>query len=199
MSAEEISDILRRARAGDRDALGELLERAKPQLERAARAVLGEELRARVRTSDLLQSTYLEVLSSVQDFHGKTEAAFAHWVARILENNVRDAGKFHGAQRRAKKKESSSTEVDFLPARHPGTSPSATAALSDELVLIGRALQRVPEDYRRVILLNLKPGANHVDTAQTLQRSVGATRVLLARARAALILELDRLRVRAHE
>jgi RNA polymerase sigma-70 factor (ECF subfamily) len=195
MSPELISEILRRARAGDREALGELLLRSKPQLERAARAVLGEDLRARVRTSDLLQSTYLEVLSSVHEFRGGTEEAFARWVARILENNIRDAGKFHGAQRRAKKKESSSTVVDFLPARNAASSPSATAALSDELVLIGRALQHLPEDYRRVILLSMKPGGNHTETAQTLQRSVGATRVLLARARAALILEMDRLRV----
>jgi DNA-directed RNA polymerase specialized sigma24 family protein len=186
MDSEAMSAILRRARDGDREALGELLLRAKPQLERAARAVLGDDLRARVRTSDL-------------DFRGRTEEAFAHWVARILENNVRDAGKFHGAQRRAKKKESSSTGVDFLPARGTGSSPSATAALSDELVLIGRAMQRLPEDYRRVILLSMKPGANHTETAQTLQRSVGATRVLLARARATLILEMDRLRTGAHE
>ena len=196
MAAERTSVLLQRARGGDRDAIGELLLSAKPQLEQVARSLLGDELRARVRTSDLLQSTYVEVLSSVRQFKGRTDEAFARWVARILENNVRDAVKFHGAQRRSKQKESSSTAVEFLPQPSRGASPSASAAFSDELVLIGRAMQSLPESYRRVILLRMKPGANHEVTAKAMQRSVGATRVLLARARAALIVEMDRLRAR---
>src|SRR5690606_37057710 len=78
------------ARAGHRSALGDLLEAARPQLIEAARASIGSRLRAKVRTSDLVQSALLEGLRSLDEFRGTSRSEFAGWLHRILENNVRD-------------------------------------------------------------------------------------------------------------
>lgn len=194
MMPEQGGELFERARSGDRDALNELLLRHRARLERTARSLLGEELRTRVRTSDILQSTFVEVLSSVREFRGTNEEAFANWVARILQNNVNDAAKFHAARKRARSRESSRQDLDTLGVSASGPTPSSEAAFSDELYLVGRALQQLSEDYRRVILLRLRPGATHQEVARVLDRTPGATRVLLARARAALLIEIDRLR-----
>jgi len=198
MSSEPIETTLKRAKAGDRDALESLLRRHDTRLQRVARGLMGEQLKVRVRTSDILQSTYLEVLASVHDFRGDTEEAFAHWVVRILENNVRDAAKYHGARKRSRDMETSSKDLGelFIPAIQP--SPSSQAIATEELFLVGRALQRLPEDYRRVILIRLSPTGTHRETARRMGRSEGAARVLLARARAALLMELDKLRKESH-
>ena len=92
MNDESISpSLLDRAREGQHEALEELLTRNRSRFQRAAGARLGEGLRRRVRASDVLQSTYVDVLSSIQDFRGTSEEDFARWVVRILETNIRDA------------------------------------------------------------------------------------------------------------
>jgi DNA-directed RNA polymerase specialized sigma24 family protein len=72
--------------------------------------------------------------------------------------------------------------------------PSTEAAWTEEILLIGQAMQRLPEDYLRILCLHMKPDQDHQRTARLMNRSEGASRVLLARARAALLVELDRLR-----
>ena len=186
-------DVLARARAGDRDALEQLLARHKGVLERVARHEMGPVLRARVRTSDVLQSTYLEVLGSLPNFRGDDEQAFVSWVARILQNNIRDAGKFFKAGKRSWENETSrEVDADQLSRKQP--TPSAQAALSDELMLVGRALRGLSSDYQRVLTLRMQRDLPHAELAKLMDRSEGAVRVLLSRARAALLLELDRLR-----
>lgn len=185
---------LERARKGDPDALQDLLERNQDRLRRVAHRRIGERLRNHVRTSDLLQSTYIDVLSSVQGFQGQTESDFTNWVVRVLENNIKDAVRFFEAEKRGARKGSSDVDVESVSVPDDGRSPSAEVSLGEELALIGRALHRLPKDYRRILTLHLKPGQDHQTSARLMNRTEGASRVLLARARAALLIEIEKLR-----
>ena len=53
--------------------------------------------------------------------------------------------------------------------------------------------ERLPDDYRRVLELCIDDGLSHREAAAAFERSEGAVGVLLCRARAALLLEMDRL------
>ncbi|MCP3919801.1 MAG: sigma-70 family RNA polymerase sigma factor [bacterium] len=194
--SEETEDALARARDGDRDALDELLRRNQDRLEFSAKKLIGRELRARLRTSDILQATYLDVVSSVGGFRGDSEDAFCAWVVRILTNNVRDAGKHARAGKRDVRREVPNKEATEL--EIPGTqpTPSAEVALGEELLIVSRALKDLPEDYRKIIILHVVAGVSHEEAAKQLDRTPGATRVLLARARAALLLKLEQIRGR---
>ena len=190
----EDDDLLAGVRSGRRSALQQLLERHRPTFERNAQALVGAQLKARVRLSDLLQSTFLAVVASSPDFQGEDETAFVRWVTRILENNVRDAARYHQAARRDRRRETSDQELALLGLRSRGAGPETQAILSEELLQVSRALQRLPDDYRKIILFRLTRGGTHEDAARAMGRSNGATRVLLARARAALLVELERER-----
>lgn len=184
-------DLLERARSGDRSALDDLLLHHHARLQAVARAEIGEELRARVRTSDILQSAMVEVCDSLGDFRGDDEDAFAAWTARILRNNVRDAVRYFAAGRRAADRESTGEFLSRIYDRRD-PSPTAEAEAKDEFVRIGRALVRLPQDYRRILLAKMQRDPSHAELAEEMERSEGATRVLLARARAALLIELKR-------
>ncbi|MCP3919802.1 MAG: sigma-70 family RNA polymerase sigma factor [bacterium] len=192
--SDELDAELERAKCGDRDALDALLGRSRDVLERSARSIMGEELRARVRTSDILQATYLDVIASVGHFRGTDQEAFSRWVVRILMNNVRDAGKRLRAGKRSILREVSGRQMNDLSIPDPHASPSAVAALSEELLSVSAALQELPADYQRVILLHVVRGLSHEATARKMNRSIPASRVLLARARAALLLKLEHAR-----
>ena len=194
MPNDDFQADLRRARAGDRDALERLLARQHERLERMARRKLGTGLKARVRTSDILQSTFLDVIRSVPDFEGESEEAFGGWVARILENNIRDKGKYFAAQKRREPTTPLDVEDDAPGLPAPTPTPSACAAGAEDLLLVSRALEALPEDYRRIIILRQIDGRSHKEAAEILGRTEAATRMLLSRARASLAIEIDRLR-----
>ena len=105
---------LSHARNGDRGALGELLDRHEARLRALARLYRGQGLRADLHTSDLLQATYVDVLGSVEQFEGSTDEAFGKWLRRILENNVRDGLKYHGAEKRARQRDDYRTALEDL-------------------------------------------------------------------------------------
>lgn len=188
--ADESDALLARARGGDRSALQELIARNRQRLERTVEARLGSALRSKIRSSDILQSTYVDVLLSVEGFQGETDEDFSNWLVRVLENNIRDKSRYFRARKRDR-----TLEVDEDPeeaGRQP--TPSSEAEWTEEILLIGQAMQRLPEDYLRVLFLHMRPDHDHKRIGRLMNRSEGASRVLLARARAALLLELDRLR-----
>jgi len=186
---DTFSDHIRRARAGDREALNDLLLEVQQQISRHARTKLGG-LRARVRVSDLLQSTYLDVVRDIGEFRGASPGAFAAWVDGILEHNIRDKRRFFAAKKRAVEREdhqSASQLVDSVP------NPLEEVASEEELGLVHEALELLPEHYRDVLRRRFE-GQRFREIGEAIGSTESTTRVLHMRARAALILEVDRLR-----
>lgn len=194
MREESIKKNLARARDGDRRALDRLLETVEGRLRRLAEGRIGPGLRAKVRTSDVLQSTYLDVVKSMERFEGDDEEAFVGWVARIMENNIRDKGKYFQARKRRDPDGSTLPLNEADDVKTPGATPSVEAVRAEDLVLVSRALEGLVEDYRQVIILRMVEGRSHKEVGELLGRSEAATRMLLSRARAALALALEQIR-----
>ena len=62
----------------------------------------------------------------------------------------------------------------------------------EALLRMAKALRRLPLDQRRILQLVGLRGCSHAEAARLLGRSEGACRVLLARARAALLVTMAR-------
>jgi len=99
--------LLSRARGGDRDALGQLLELYRNYLMLIARGQLGPGLRMRLGASDLVQETFLEAHRDFPRFEGATEADLLAWLRRILVRNAVDELKRTLASRRDRRREES--------------------------------------------------------------------------------------------
>jgi len=183
-------DAYRAARRGDAAALDALIRRHHDRLLRLAQARLSGPLRARMRASDLLQSTYLEVVRRFDTFRGDDDPSFLAWATVIMDHALTDRARFHGAQKRDVAAET--PLGDDVDARRP--SPRTGAAAAEDLELAAQAAAKLPADYREVLDLCVGRGLSRRDAAATMNRSEGAVRVLLCRARAALVMEIDRLR-----
>ena len=197
MIEQSDQSVLARAKTGDSEALEKLLQSIQEHLRRVAKRRMGERLRAHVQPSDLLQSTYIDVLSAIGRFRGKTEEDFTNWAVRVLENNIKDAAKFFYAEKRAARKGSSDVDVADISVSGQRLTPSAEVSGAEERGLIGRAMQRIPKDYRRILSLQIRGARDHKSLARAMNRSEGASRVLLARARAALLIEIRKIRGQA--
>ncbi|MEZ5967018.1 MAG: RNA polymerase sigma factor [Planctomycetota bacterium] len=192
MNGHGDNPTLEDALAGDGAALQRLLTKLMPKVERAAPTYMGPDLRRSCRTSDLVQSALLEAVESMKSFRGGTEAELLNWTVRILEHNARDRRRRLRTGKRDIERERAGDQCSLETAPHDEPSPSQLAIEREQLVRMARAIRRLPRDQRRILQLTALRGSSHADAAALMARSEGACRVLLARARASLLIEMAR-------
>ena len=187
-------ELVERARSGDSEARESLVESQLGALRAFVRLRLGESLRRRETSLDLVQSVVREALEDLGRFEYRGETSFRQWLLRRAESKIRDRARFWGRDRRARDREIS-TEVlegetgDSQELAHELATfftPSRHAAAREELERVERAFLSLPEDWRRVILMARVLGLSHEEIGGELGRSALATRTLLCRALARL-------------
>ena len=178
------------AQAGDRAALGHLLELYRAYLDLLARLQIGRRLQGKVDAADLVQDTFLHAAQGFGRFRGTTEEELAGWLRHILAARLSDLlRRFLGTQRRAVHLErelageldASSRVLDRgLVVRL--SSPSQHAARREQALLLANALQQLPADYREVLVLRHLEECSFPDVAQRMGRTVDGVKKLWARA-----------------
>ena len=189
-----LEQLLRQARSGDHQAFGRLLEVYRNYLTLLARYQIGRRLQGKADPSDVIQETFLEAHRDFVRFRGSTEAELVAWLRRILATNLANlAGRYCGTRRRDVRLERQLTEeldqssraLDRgLVARQ--SSPSDQAARRDQAVLLADALERLPADYRDVLVLRHLEDLSFPEVARRLGRSLDSVKNLWARALARL-------------
>ncbi len=181
--------LLRRARASDAAAQGELLALYRNYLRILARTQIDAALRVRLDASDLAQESLLEAFRDFRHFVGTTERELVAWLRRILVRNLADQVKHHRAQARNWHRQESlevlldRSSLAVQEALAAGAStPSARAARREQAVLLADALSRLPADHAEVIVLRNLRQLKFEEVAERMGRSPGAVRMLWARA-----------------
>jgi RNA polymerase sigma-70 factor, ECF subfamily len=195
--ADGAAQWLPAARAGSREALGKLLEAARQYLHTIAQQELDVDLRAKNSPSDVVQETFVEVQRSFGHFQGDTEAELLAWMRQLLLHRVgKLRRRYRDTQKRRLAREialggdgSSDGPAGGVAANTP--SPSGQAMEHEQDQALREALERLPEDYRRVITLRYEEQLPFEEIGRLLQRSPEAARKLWARAVERLHEELD--------
>jgi RNA polymerase sigma-70 factor (ECF subfamily) len=181
--------LLARARSGDQEALGQLLQLYRNYLRLQARTLIDSTLQRRLAPSDLVQETFLEAHRDFGQFAGSTEAELVAWLRQVLVRNLADQVKRHQSRKRDVRRaesleamlERSSRRVEEA-LRAGISSPSAQARRREQAVLLADALAALPPDYREVIVLRHLEHLKFDEVAARMGRSSGAVRMLWARA-----------------
>ncbi len=186
---EDQDALVSRAVGGDAEALSRLLEEVGDELRRELGSSINVHYRSVLNEDDVMQVTLLEAFMRVNSLTSKTRAGFAAWLRRIAQNNLRDAvraleaDKRPDPKRRAHAPAGQSTSValiDLLGMTY--TTPSRFAATGEAVDALEKAIDQLPEDYKRVVReldLEGKPAA---DVGASMGRSAGAVYMLRARA-----------------
>jgi RNA polymerase sigma-70 factor (ECF subfamily) len=191
--------LLRRARAGDEAARGQLLELYRNYLHVLARTLISQALQVRLDASDLVQETYLKAHREFAQFLGGGERELIGWLRQILVHTLANQAKHHRARGRDLRRQESleaaldrsSLAVEAALAAPSAASPSARAVRREEVVLLADALERLPADYRDVFILRNVEQVPVEQVAARMGRSVNAVRKLWTRAMLALRRELE--------
>jgi RNA polymerase sigma-70 factor (ECF subfamily) len=182
--------LLDRARCGDTDALGGLLELYRPYLSLLARLEVGRRLQGKADVADVVQDAFLEAARQFDRFRGSGEPELTGWLRRILAGSLAAlVRRYYGTQARDIRLEraladwldQSSQALDRgLIAR--GSSPSQQADRREQAVLLANALETLQADYREVIVLRNLEGLSFPQIAARMGRSPVAVERLWSRA-----------------
>lgn len=175
--------------AGSRPEFEKLVIQESPRLFRILVRMLGDDDEAR----STMQETWLQAWQRMDSF--RRESKLTTWLYAIGINLAR------GALRKAKRtRPLDEQDVGHLqPAFNRGMfehnvdawSPEQLAVLADRKKMVHAAIDRLPDDYREVVILRDIEEFDTDEVARALEISNGAVRVRLHRARQALRALLD--------
>jgi RNA polymerase sigma-70 factor (ECF subfamily) len=170
-----------------------------PWLRLLARREIDSRFHGKFSVSDAVQQTMFEAWKGWENCRGETEPQRRAWLRQILAYQLaRLARQYAGTQKRDIAREanleqslaqSAARLEDVLPA--DVSSPSNRAIRDEQQLQLAAALERLPDDYRVVIILRHIEDLPYSEIASRMKRSEGAVRMLWVRALAQLRNEVD--------
>lgn len=185
--AAELETWLSAARAGSAEALGKVLEACRPYLLAIANEELDSDLKAKVGPSDLVQESCAKAQTIFHHFEGRERKDLLAWLRQILLNQL--AG--YRQRFRQTLKRDVAREVPLAGAASaalagalldPAPTPHARATAAEERAAVEAALSRLPERYRRTVVLRHLEGKSFADVGRELGCSADAARKVWLRA-----------------
>lgn len=177
----ELTSLAVLARAGDKQAFGELLERFRPRLERLIELRLDRRLRQRMDPSDVMQDLFLR---GGGNFESDTESESLSpyvWLRQIALWRVIDLQRKHlGAQRRDPRRETRFMDIQRTPDLAAGwlvdsiTSPSDVVAREELISRLNSALESLDPIDREILILRHCEQLSRSEAAESLRISIAA-------------------------
>ncbi|MEZ4401990.1 MAG: sigma-70 family RNA polymerase sigma factor [Kofleriaceae bacterium] len=163
--AEDESEILARARGGDRSAFGALVRLYQRRVYAAALHVTGNHADA----EDVVQETFVRAYRGLAGFDGRAD--FFTWLYRIAINTA--LNRIRSGKRTAALADAGAAEVAQLGGRPedlggPRYAPDEQAALSQEMRTVLAAIATLSSTLRITLLLATVEGLSHKQIAAVL-------------------------------
>jgi len=174
---EERDDVLAARAPHDFDAFAELYRRHLDRIYRFVRSQVPDNSTA----EDLTAQVFFKALSSAGSFRG--EAAYHSWLYRIAHNVVATWGR---------QRSRSPLVVEDLPeSEDPAPSPVTQAIAGEQRAMVRAKVAELPPAQREVVALRYLEEFSIEEVADVTDRSKGAVRILLHRARLRLRRSLE--------
>jgi len=170
----EDSQLIRSAQDGNAEAFGELYRRHAEAIFRFLASRLSDPMDA----EDLTEDVFLRVWRSLPSYNDQG-VPFLAYLFRVARNALIDHYRRHD-------KFKGQVSIDDIPLRDKSQGPRESVSAALERQEIHHTLDQLRKDYRNVLVLRFLVELSPAETAEVMERSPGAVRVLQHRALAAL-------------
>ncbi|CAM5181371.1 hypothetical protein BTHI11S_06031 [Bosea thiooxidans] len=150
--AEEEAALIRRAAAGEVQAIRQIIRTHNQRLYRLVRAVL----RSNADAEEVLQEAYLKAFANLAGFNG--EASLATWLSRIALNAALMRLRAEKRLKRASPPSAAEAEIIPFPFSTATTDPERIMAQRQLLHLVEEATDALPEAFRLVFVARVIEG-----------------------------------------
>lgn len=174
---QDVSDelLIQQFKEGQTDAFDMLYYRHLPSVYKRVRYVIPEN-----DVEDVAQEVFIAALKSLSTFRG--DSKFSTWLRTLTNHKVAE---FY--RKRARKQEPLLAPLSDAASHTTGSS----SKMLEERIYIQRALQKLPENYREVILLRFAEDLQFNEIAELTDQNLEAAKSLFRRAIAALRTHLE--------
>ena len=166
-------DLVAAARRGSGSAIEQLTERCLPRVRQIVSLRLGWRLQQFAELDDVVQEVMIRVITGIGRFESRSDGAFQNWLARCVENEIRDQAKRLGRQKRGVGKvrrfgdcASSILHSSIFAVAEP--TPSEYALADETAAKLEECLLAMPEYQREVVILRAVCGMSPSEVAEEL-------------------------------
>ena len=167
----ELAEVVRRAKALDREAFGALYSLTVRPVYR----YLAARLRTDAEAEDVTQEVFMAALSGIQGLRAEDEAGVLAWLLQIARHKLADQ-----LRRRYRQPEDPLDETMEVVATDP--QPPDAAEAEEERRAVREALEHLTPEQREVIMCKYILGLDNERTAAVVGKNVNATNQLQHRA-----------------
>ena len=165
--------LISRARGGDREAFGALVEQYRDNVYRLAYRMCGNAYDA----DEAAQEAFVAAWRALPNFRG--DAKFSTWLYRLTTNAAIDV-------MRREKRHQTVGDGEMIEVADDADSPQETVERTEQQEAVQKALSTLSEEYREVLLLRYMEELDYAEIAEVLQLPSGTVKSRINRAKAAL-------------
>lgn len=165
--------LISRARAGDREAFGALVEQYRDNVYRLAYRMCGNAYDA----DEAAQEAFVAAWRALPNFRG--DAKFSTWLYRLTTNAAIDV-------MRREKRHKAVGDGEMMEVADTSNSPQETVERTEQQEAVQRALATLSAEYREVLLLRYMEELDYAEIAEVLKLPSGTVKSRINRAKAAL-------------
>jgi RNA polymerase sigma-70 factor (ECF subfamily) len=170
--------VVRRVLAGETALFEILMRRYNQRLYRVSRVILRDDGEA----EDVMQDAYVRAYEHLNQFAGK--AAFSTWLTRIAIHEALARKRRRGRMEELDALTADGDSMSILKSSAP--TPEANTAQAEARQLLEEAIDRLPENYRTVLVLREVEEMSVAETAESLGVTDAVVKTRLHRAHAML-------------
>ena len=185
---QEFTELLAAARAGDSNAVGELINGYRAYLLLIANQELDPAIQRKLGASDIVQETMLSAQRAINSFEGTTHEQMLGWLRGILMNDLLEAGRsYRGTAMRNVAREVSidgDSRLNQPPVeiQTDQETPSMGASESELEMILYAAMNRLSKEYQQVLRLRNWQQLSFAEIGTEMNRTADAARKLWSRA-----------------
>jgi len=177
-NSADVVELLRRARAGDAEALNEIFARHRDRLRRMVEMRLDRRVQARIDASDVLHDAYVDVVKRLDEYLREPHLPLFLWMRLVvgerllmlhrqhLGRQMRDAGREVSLYRGALPEASSAALAAHLLGKH--TSPTQAIVRAERVLRLQEALNTLQPLDREILSLRHFEDLTNAEAAQAL-------------------------------
>ena len=165
--------LISRARDGDREAFGALVEQYRDNVYRLAYRMCGNAYDA----DEAAQEAFVAAWRDLPNFRG--DAKFSTWLYRLTTNAAIDV-------MRREKRHKAVGDGEMVEVADDTDSPQETVERTEQQEAVQKALATLSDEYREVLLLRYMEELDYAEIAEVLKLPSGTVKSRINRAKAAL-------------
>jgi RNA polymerase sigma-70 factor, ECF subfamily len=189
--ANGVVERIVQAAHGDRAAIGDLLAEHHDAIARHLLPRIPESRRGEISVEDVIQDSYVQVVSCIQQLEIRTPEGFKAWLIRIVDNELQSRLRSIHRSKRGGGRSVAQLEADPAGIVQSGRAsadetPSCHEQRREAVSAVQSKVDDLSTEQRDAVRLHYLGGKSVAATAQEMKQSSGAIRGLLQRARLAL-------------